>query len=79
MDVGIRQAKLKLSKLVRMAEAGGEVILTRGGRAVAKIVPVRLPANRDRAQLLRDIRALARRVGIPRDFPIRKVVAAGRR
>lgn len=78
MDVGIYEAKSKLSQLVEKAEAGEEVILTRRGRPVAKIVTVAPTARRDRARLLREIRALARRVKIPKRISIRDIVAEGR-
>lgn len=78
MDVGICEAKSKLSRLVEKAEAGEEVILTRRGRAVAKIVTVAPAARRHRAVLLREIRALAQRVRIPRKVSIRDIVGEGR-
>ena len=78
MNVGIYEAKSKLSQLVEKAEAGEEVILTRRGRPVAKIVNVAPSAKRDRASLLREIRALARRVRIPRRISVRDIVAEGR-
>ena len=78
MDVGIYEAKSKLSRLVEKAEAGEEVILTRRGRPVAKIVNVVPAIKRDRAHLLREIRQLARRVRIPGNLSIRDIVAEGR-
>ena len=78
MDVGIYEAKSKLSQLVEKAEAGEEVILTRRGRPVAKIVNVAPAKKRDRAALLREIHALARRVKIPRKMSIREIIAEGR-
>lgn len=78
MHVGIYEAKSKLSQLVEKAEAGEEVILTRRGRPVAKIVNVAPASKRDRALLLREIRALARRVRIPKQVSIRDIVAEGR-
>lgn len=78
MDVGIYEAKSKLSQLVEKAEAGEEVILTRRGRPVAKIVNVAPAARRNRALLLGQIRALARRVRIPKRVSIRDIVAEGR-
>ena len=78
MDVGIYEAKSKLSQLVEKAEAGEEVILTRRGRPVAKIVNVAPASKRDRTALLREIHALARRVRIPRKLSIRELVAEGR-
>jgi prevent-host-death family protein len=38
--VGIREAKMRLSKYLRMVHQGQEVILTDRGRPVGKIVPV---------------------------------------
>lgn len=78
MDVGIYEAKSKLSQLVEKAEAGEEVILTRRGRPVAKIVNVARSSRRSRALLLRQIRLLAGRVKIPRRVSIREIVAEGR-
>ena len=78
MDVGIYEAKSKLSQLVEKAEAGEEVILTRRGRPVAKIVNVAPASKRNRTVLLREIHALARRVRIPRKLSIRELVAEGR-
>jgi prevent-host-death family protein len=39
IHVGIREAKISLSKLVKMVKNGNEVILTDRGRPVGKIVP----------------------------------------
>ncbi|OGK79796.1 MAG: hypothetical protein A2X52_02200 [Candidatus Rokubacteria bacterium GWC2_70_16] len=78
MDVGIYEAKSKLSQLVERAEAGEEVILTRRGRPVAKIVDVAPAARRNRALLLHEIRALSRRVRIPRQVSVRDLVVEGR-
>ena len=78
MDVGIYEAKSKLSQLVEKAEAGEEVILTRRGRPVAKIVTVAPASRRRRAALLREIHALSRRVRIPRSISIREAHSEGR-
>lgn len=40
MNVGIREAKANLSKLLRMVEKGMEVVLTDRGRPVGKLVPI---------------------------------------
>ena len=46
MNVTISEAKARLTDLVRRAEAGGEVVLTRHGRPVVRLMPVvRRPAN----------------------------------
>lgn len=40
LNVGIREAKANLSKLLRMVEKGNQIVLTDRGRPVGKIVPV---------------------------------------
>jgi len=78
MDIGIYEAKSRLSRLVEKAEAGEEIILTRRGRPVARITGVRGSPRAGRALLLREIRKLARRVKIPRAVDLREVIAEGR-
>ena len=41
MQISVSEAKGQLTRLVRHAEAGDEVVLTRHGKAAAKLVPVR--------------------------------------
>ena len=41
MQVPVSEAKGQLTELVRRAEAGDEVVLTRHGRATVRLVPVR--------------------------------------
>lgn len=58
MQVSVTEAKGQLTELVRRAEAGEEVILTRHGVAAARLVPVRPPRDRDsRRALLASVRA----------------------
>jgi prevent-host-death family protein len=38
--VGIREAKIQLSKLLKLVQQGNEVILTDRGKPVGKIVPI---------------------------------------
>ena len=45
--VQLFEAKARLSELVDRAEAGREIVITRRGRAVARIVPAR-PGGRRR-------------------------------
>ena len=40
MEVSVSDAKAQITELVRRAEAGEEVVLTRFGRPVAKITPI---------------------------------------
>lgn len=58
MRVSVTDAKGQLTELVRRAEAGEEVILTRHGHAVVRLVPVRAAADRQaRRALLEAVRA----------------------
>jgi prevent-host-death family protein len=46
MHVSVTEAKAQLTELVRRAEAGDEVILTRHGHAAVRLVPVRKRLDR---------------------------------
>jgi prevent-host-death family protein len=61
MEVPISEAKAHLADLVRRAEAGDDVILTRHGRPVARIAPVgtRPRTADERRALLERLRASA--------------------
>lgn len=61
MEVGVHEAKTTLSKLLRRVAAGEEVIITRGGRPVARLVPTEGPPTR----LLGQDRG---RLTVPEDF-----------
>ncbi len=61
MEVGVHEAKTTLSELLRRVAAGEEVVITRSGEPVAKIVAVRR----------KQARTLGRDVGrmqVPDDF-----------
>jgi len=45
MKVGIHEAKTKLSKLIPAALSGEEVIITKSGRPLVKLVPVETPGS----------------------------------
>jgi prevent-host-death family protein len=47
MQVSVSDAKKQLAELVRRAEAGEEVILTRRGQAAVRLAPVRQASDRD--------------------------------
>jgi len=51
MEISVSEAKAQLTQLVRRAEAGDEVILTRHGHPAARLVPIRpeVDARRRRA------------------------------
>ena len=60
MRISVTEAKGRLTELVRRAEAGEEVVLTRHGQATVKLEPVRrrLDADARRAAIAR-VRAAA--------------------
>ena len=49
MDVSIAEAKNRLSQLVRAAESGESVVITRHGRPVVQLLPA--PARRRKVRL----------------------------
>ncbi|MBY5519673.1 type II toxin-antitoxin system Phd/YefM family antitoxin [Rhizobium leguminosarum] len=60
MRVSVTDAKGQLTELVRRAEAGDEVILTRHGHAAVKLVPMRAaPDRKSRRTLMEAVRASA--------------------
>jgi len=51
-QVNIHEAKTQLSRLIEEVEAGGEVIVARAGKPVAKLSPIRGKRRRRRLGLL---------------------------
>jgi prevent-host-death family protein len=45
MRISVSDAKAQLTDLVRRAEAGDEVVLTRHGHAAVRLVPVKVPRD----------------------------------
>ena len=60
MQISVTQAKGQLTELVRRAEAGDEVILTRHGHPSVRLVPMRAVQDRKtRRALLETLRTAA--------------------
>jgi prevent-host-death family protein len=56
MQISVSDAKGQLTELVRRAEAGDEVVLTRHGRAVARLVPLsKRPTQQEKRLILEKI------------------------
>jgi prevent-host-death family protein len=56
MEISLSEAKARLTALVRQAEAGDDVVLTRHGRPAVRLVPVRKSLDRAaRRQLMEEI------------------------
>jgi prevent-host-death family protein len=57
MQIAVTHAKGHLTELIRRAEAGEEVILTRHGQAVVRLVPVGAPIDpATRRKILDEVR-----------------------
>ena len=58
MEISVADAKAQLTELVRRAEAGDEIVLTRHGHPAVRLVPVKKPVDREtRRALLEELRA----------------------
>jgi prevent-host-death family protein len=80
-EVGVLEAKTHFSALLDEVSAGAEVLITRHGKAIAKLVPSD-PQTRDRRDAVAEIRALRdeieRRFGDDKDFDWKAAVNEGR-
>lgn len=66
MQVSVSEAKAQLTELVRLAEAGEEVILTRHGHAAVRLAPVKATPDRAaRRAILDQVRAAGRAKATP--------------
>lgn len=66
MEIAVSDAKGQLTELVRRAEAGEEVILTRHGHAAVRLVPVKAVADRAaRRKLLDEVSKAGRAKATP--------------
>ncbi|MBI3937300.1 MAG: type II toxin-antitoxin system prevent-host-death family antitoxin [Betaproteobacteria bacterium] len=75
--VGIYDAKAKLSQLIEQVKAGGEVVITKRGKPVARLVPPEAPRKSSPARAAKRIRALCERLNIRR-VNIRALIEEGR-
>ena len=58
MRISVTEAKAQLTELVRRAEAGDDVVLTRHGHAAVRLVPITpIPDRGLRRQLMESMRA----------------------
>jgi prevent-host-death family protein len=77
LEIGAFEAKNRLSELLRVAESGRTVVITRHGRAVARLVPVADENGPDLAALGDALRTL--RGEIHGTVRVRELVDEGRR
>jgi prevent-host-death family protein len=77
-SVGVFEAKAKLSELIDRALAGKDVVITRHGRPVARIVAERAPGKKDVKAAIAEIRRFRKTLGTGR-VDLRALIAEGRR
>jgi prevent-host-death family protein len=78
-EIGAFEAKTKLGQLLDWVEAGEEVVITRRGKAVAKLVPLDAPGiDRDRARnAARGLRVMRKGVTLG-GLKIKDLISEGR-
>jgi prevent-host-death family protein len=77
--VGAYEAKTRLSELLAKVEAGEEIVITKHGSAVAKLVPIRQEATaEERAAAIRRIQKLSAGLSLG-GWKVKDLIAEGRR
>ena len=77
-QVGVFEAKARLSEIIERAQAGRETVITKRGVVVARVVPAG-PQSWDRADVLDEAEAFRKSVKIKGRHDIRTLIEAGRR
>ena len=77
-SVGVFQAKARLSELISQVQRGGEVIITRHGNPVARLVSAKETTQTDRARAVAALRKFSKGIKAGR-IDLKAIVAAGRR
>lgn len=77
--VGIYEAKAKLSHLVERVQRGGEVTITKHGKAVAKLVPAAQAGRSGRMEAFAAMDRLRRELKVTRRFNLREIIEEGRK
>lgn len=79
-EIGAFEAKNKLSALLDAVEQGGEVVITRRGKPVAKLVSATATVDRARSvAAAQRIAALRRGVTLGADISLKDLIDDGRR
>lgn len=77
-SVGVFEAKAKLSELIEQALAGKDVVITRHGRPVVRIVAEKAPGPKDVKAAIAEVRRFRRTLRTGR-IDLRALIAEGRR
>ncbi|TAK85643.1 MAG: type II toxin-antitoxin system prevent-host-death family antitoxin [Betaproteobacteria bacterium] len=75
--VGIYDAKARFSELVAAVAKGREVVITRRGKPVARLLPPEAPRKGSATRAAKRIRALCERLNI-RGVKVRELIEEGR-
>ena len=78
MNVGVDEAKSRLSELLQQVRSGKEVVITSHGKPIARLVPAVETVAPDRAEAARKIRTLRTRLNIRTRVSIHTLVDEGR-
>lgn len=76
-QIGIYDAKIQLSRLIQEVEAGREVVITKRGKPVARLVPPAAQRKNSPARAAKRIRASCERLDI-RGVTLRELIDEGR-
>jgi prevent-host-death family protein len=75
--LSVYDAKARFSALIERAESGRATVITKRGRVVAKIVPMK-ESGWDRSAVLDEAEALRRKLKVKERFRISELIAEGR-
>jgi prevent-host-death family protein len=76
--MGAFEAKNRFSELLERVGRGAEITITKHDRPVARLVPARAPARKERQQATAELRALRARYSL-KGLAVRTLIDAGRR
>lgn len=80
LEIGASAARSKLAALLATVESGEEVVITRRGRPVAKLVPLAGQADRARTRaVVQRIHTLRRGLTLGNDLTLKELIEQGRR
>jgi prevent-host-death family protein len=79
ITVGSYEAKTHLPELLKQVEAGEEVLITRNGHPVARLVPADGVARRPVASAITELRKLRQKHSLGRNLTVRDLIDEGRR
>ena len=79
ITVGSYEAKTHLPELLKQVEAGEEVLITRNGHPVARLVPASGAAQRPVRETIRELKALRGRHSLGPRLTVRDLIDEGRR